>query len=180
LVTTGGEGGTSSITISGTTYSAIGGKAPVLGNNGDWFGANGGSGGGGGIQSSDNKSYSGAGGSDGSDGSGAVSNGQADDFYRGGEGQGSTTRAFADAGGILYAGGGGGCYRSVGTTTGYPGAGGAGGGGKGGYAWKYQAVAGTPNTGGGAGSAVAEAQGDYTWRSVKGGSGVVIIRWAEQ
>ncbi|MDF2950777.1 MAG: hypothetical protein K0S18_360 [Anaerocolumna sp.] len=70
-------------------------------------------------------------------------------------GQGTTTRAFATAGATLYAGGG----------AGISGNGGAGGGGNPG-------VSGTPNTGGGGG-------GNYN-TTASGGSGIVIVRWAEQ
>jgi hypothetical protein len=184
-VATGGTGGTSSVVINGSTYSAAGGNAPTLGNNGDAFGASGGSGGGGGGMSGTNVTFvCGVGGSDGSAGTGATYNGTpyggTPSYAAGGAGQGATTRAFSEAGNTLYAGGGGGGYAPAGGTVGGPGAGGAGGGGRGSCMWQSQGVVGTPNTGGGAGSAGQEYQGDYSWRSVKGGSGVVIIRWAAQ
>ena len=88
------------------------------------------------------------------------------------EGQGTTTRAFGETGGTLYAGGGGGsgCATSTddhpGTTPGK--AGGSGGGGKGGT-WGEAGKNGTANTGGGGG-------GSYNLKAGDGGSGIVIIR----
>ena len=98
----------------------------------------GGSGGGGYGGNSNSGTRGGAGGSDGSNGANAA--GRA-----GGTGQGSTTRAFAEPDGDLFAGGGGG------SGYGYGGAGGAGGGGNGGRANGGVATAGSPNTGGGGG-----------------------------
>ncbi len=93
------------------------------------------------------------GGSDGSDGGGTS----------GGDGQGSTTREFAEENGDLYAGGGGGIW-------GY--AGGAGGGGRGAVGANQSGGKGgngTANTGGGGG-------GSYKNTAGTGGSGIVIIR----
>ena len=146
-------GGNTSITIAGNVYEASGGtaeseevilKTMVMGTHG-------GSGGGAGAASMNGSGY--AGGSDGSDGK-ADSYG---DVY-GGTGQGSTTRAFGENNGTLYAGGGGGGGR------GGSGAGGAGGGGAGGN------NNGTANTGGGGGGASGKSTGS-------GGSGIVIVRW---
>lgn len=125
------RGGTSSF---GTLLSANGGYCGTEQSLSQ--AASGGSGGGGGFTS-------GTGGSGGYDGSGGIGS-------RGynGQGQGTTTREFAEDGKTLYAGGGGGAPN---------GTGGAGGGGA-------VAKAGTTNTGGGGGS------------GANGGSGIVIIR----
>lgn len=176
----GGKGGTSSVTIGGTTYSAEGGNAPKLGNMGDRKGASGGSGGGGGGQSSTYKnSKGGDGGSDGSAGVAFVYHpGQPYPDSEGGAGQGTTTRAFAEAGNTLYAGGGGGGLAKAGG-SGTSGSGGAGGGGRGSLEQEYLGSGGTPNTGGGAGCA--GNVNNFTPPNVtNGGSGVVIIRWGEQ
>lgn len=143
------DGGASSITIGGSTYSANGGKCSTY----NAAGGDGGSGGGGG---GDNKPADG--GTDGSNGGNGL------DLYsqvmeNGGKGQGTTTRAFGESTGVLYANGGG-----------------AGGG--------YNANTGrsitqsdtggdTPNTGnGGKGGGYREAGGTATG----GGSGIIIIR----
>lgn len=125
-------------------------------------GAAGGSGGGG----AGNKN-GGAGGSNGGNGSRGTNPGSS---AYGGTGQGTTTRAFAEESGTLYAGGGGGGGDDAG------GAGGAGGGGAGGNGvsnTRYGA-AGTANTGGGGGGG-----GEYGRPSTQGngGSGIMIIRW---
>lgn len=89
-------------------------------------------------------------------------------------GQGTTTRAFKEASGTLFSGGGGGGYASNGSSD-YAGLGGEGGGGKGATQATYApAFNGTPNTGGGGGGAA----GIYGSRSAgSGGSGIVIVRW---
>ena len=125
-------------------------------------GAAGGSGGGGAGNNN-----GGAGGSNGGNGSRGTNPGS--NAY-GGTGQGTTTRAFAEESGTLYAGGGGGGGDDAG------GAGGAGGGGAGGNGvsnTRYGA-AGTANTGGGGGGG-----GEYGHPSTQGngGSGIIIIRW---
>lgn len=125
-------------------------------------GADGGSGGGG----AGNKN-GGAGGSNGGNGSRGTNPGSS---AYGGTGQGTTTRAFAEKSGTLYAGGGGGGGDDAG------GAGGAGGGGAGGNGvsnTRYGA-AGTANTGGGGGGG-----GEYGSPSTQGngGSGIIIVRW---
>ena len=139
------DGGTSSF---GDYVIALGGITA-----GRLSGANGGSGGGG-----TNTDYGDGlrGGSDGADGY--------DGYYDGGKGQGTTTRAFEETDGELFAGGGGG-------GGGYGGAGGAGGGGTG--AGNSKASDGTPNTGGGGGGTLST---DYR-NCGKGGSGIVIVRW---
>ena len=84
------------------------------------------------------------------------------------KGQGTTTRAFGESTGTLYAGGGGGGSMDVTVATG-----GAGGGGNGG-ASSTMATSATPNTGGGGGGS--------KWYSTSGagGSGIVIVRWKAQ
>ena len=143
------DGGATSIAIGSSTYSADGGKCSTY----NAIGGNGGSGGGGGGYQT-----SGNGGADGYDG------GQGTTAYNtqagaGGTGQGSTTRAFGDTNGVLYAtgGGAGGGYN---TNTGASMPQGSGGGNN-------------PNTGdGGKGGGNKEAGGIAT----AGGSGVIIIR----
>lgn len=89
-------------------------------------------------------------------------------------GQGTTTRAFKEASGTLFSGGGGGGYASNGSSD-YAGLGGEGGGGKGATQATYApAFNGTPNTGGGGGGA-AGINGSRSAGS--GGSGIVIVRW---
>lgn len=126
--------------------SSAGGKAN---GSGRYDGAPGGSGGG--------ASDSGKGGSDGSDG-GSTS------YGTGGAGQGTTTRAFSEPDGVLYAGGG--------TSGGVNTKGGDGGGGKG--STTATAYAGTPNTGGGSGGNVSKSSNAS---GGGGGSGIIIIRW---
>lgn len=91
----------------------------------------------------------------------------------GGAGQGTTTRAFGESNGTLYAGGGGGSWSPSGH-TGAVGQGGAGGGGRGrnnDNSGNIDGTNGTPNTGGGSGGfSGAKVNG-------QGGSGIVIVRW---
>ena len=145
-------GGASSITIAQNVYQALGGTAETTGLREENCGSNGGSGGGAGGGTSLDAEGS-AGGSNGNDGSDGRSK-----LNKGGLGQGTTTRAFAENNGTLYAGGGGG------GGAGGSGAGGAGGGGAGGN------NNGTANTGGGGGGASGKSAGS-------GGSGIVIVRW---
>ena len=96
------------------------------------------------------------GGNDGNNGEGST----------GGYGQHSTTRAFGDPNGTLYAGGGGG-YKSQG---------GEGGGGNGTtMTSSARGTAGSPNTGGGGGGSYRTSGGMAPVAS--GGSGIVIVRW---
>lgn len=103
-----------------------------------------------------------------------------------GDAQGTTTRAFGESNGTLYAGGGGGGSKSVGGRADgyeqYIGHGGAGGGGDGSYTYKpsysqpnqvHRAVSGTPNTGGGGGGSY----NSNTDTTGAGGSGIAIVRW---
>ena len=109
-------------------------------------------------------------------------------------GQGTTTRAWGESTGTLYAGGGGGgaafAMNNNPSTGGWSSyywkgaSGGAGGGGNGGDYNNYAqtATAGTPNTGsgGGGGGARAYSSYGYAYDSGAGGSGLVIVRWAAQ
>jgi hypothetical protein len=135
----------------------------------------------------------GNGGSDGANGGGAMyANGTIYTTSGVPTGQGFTTRAFKEAGGSLYAGGGGGFgqyydYSSSGGSSSYKaggGAGGAGGGGAGGFLdpdnYARRPVDGTPNTGGGAGGFQFNNSQNTTSYDVRGGSGIVIVRWKEQ
>ena len=160
-VVTGNTGNTGGTTSFGSVLSAEGGKGGEENRSGSADGGAGGSGGGGAAGTGSYAVY-GKGGSDGSDGYGTAKIGTG--FY-GGTGQGTTTRAFGEADGTLYAGGGG-AYN--GSSAGGAGAGGDGGGGKG-------RVAGTANTGGGGGG-----NGEYTnnkGSAGAGGSGICIVRW---
>ncbi len=136
-----GNGGSTYVSHSGTNLIYSSG-----GNGGNYSAAgNGGSGGG---------SPRANGGSNGSNGN----------LYSGtaGKGQGSTTRAFGESSGTLYAGGGGG---------GDGGSGGAGGGGNGSPGYSDPDY-GSDGTGGGGGG------GSNNWYSgAPGGSGICIIRW---
>jgi hypothetical protein len=167
-----GYGGTasqgSSTTATGgggfaTNYSAAGG----YGGNYSTSGGPGGSGGGGGHYSWRNPPGGGAGGSNGS-------NGGSNAEFTGGTGQGTTTRAFADASLTLYAGGGGGGGGNWDGGSGVGGAAGAGGGGAGSNAGGG-GNAGSTNTGGGAGAPGGNNGGSTTGPS--GGSGIAIIRY---
>lgn len=143
--TNGKVGGNSSIQGTPFTLTANGGQVTT---SSLYAGGNGGSGGGGGGSSG------GKGGSNGGNGAGALGG-------TGGTGQGTTTRAFGEEDGVLYAGGGGGAAN---------GTGGEGGGGTGGIAGRA-GTAGTANTGSGGGG-----NGQST-TSGAGGSGIVIVRW---
>lgn len=142
---------------------------------GGWYGANGGDGGGaggsgGGVPGSTANTWAkragGAGGSDGSDGL------TTNEIYTAvGKGQGTTTRAFGDADGELYAGGGGGGGTWGASSSGPGGAGGAGGGGNG-NKFRMDGLPGETNTGGGGGGGGGHNAGGA------GGSGIVILRSA--
>lgn len=130
----GSSGGTTIVTVNGSTYSASGGAAGGA----PWFnGSNtvcgsGGSGGSGGGSASSGGFAGGSGGSDGGNGSSGKSN----VFPTGsvGSGQGTTTRAFGESSGELYSyggSGGGGTPPVVGTLAANTGHGGQGSGGSG-------------------------------------------------
>lgn len=93
-------------------------------------------------------------------------------YFDAGAGQGRTTRAFGEANGTLYAGGGGGGTGSNG--AGY-GAGGAGGGGTGG-AWFSNGGNASANTGGGGGGAGGTSNNTTHTSGGNGGSGLILIR----
>lgn len=109
--------------------------------------------------------YPGSGGSDGSDGGNARSSGGAAQSFTGASGQGTTTRAFGQSNGTLYAGGGAGAHHSHSDNydADHGAVGGAGGGGD-------PDTNGTPNTGGGAG-------GGRYGSGRTGGSGICLVRW---
>ena len=168
---TGGNGGTTSIVINGSTYSSAGGEGGI-GYSGDGEGGSGG-----GSQGAYTGSYrsGGAGGYDGSDGY-SVYYGS----YTGCAGQGTTTRKFGEAGNTLFSGGGGGGAVSGSTQ----GAGGAGGGGNGGYYTGsgssqvvIAAASGGSNTGGGGGGGGGSYYYVPSTAGAAGGSGIAIIRW---
>lgn len=148
-------GGATSIVRNGTVLlSTLGGKGSGNGS-GTSEGGSGGSGGGeGGVA---NSGFNG-----GSNGSNA---------QYGGRGQGSTTRAFGEPSGTLYAGGGGGGAYSGGQ-IGYGGAGGGGNGGT--YAGYNSASNGGANTGGGAGGKGRNTNNPGS--GMTGGSGIALIR----
>lgn len=140
-------------------------------------GAPGGSGGGGGGVADSDKSGFGVPG--GSNGSTPYNNIQGYRPNGSGLGQGTTTRAFGDSNGTLYAGGGAGGNGDAYYQPNYIPPGGAGGGGNGGYAEKstgpyHGGTAGTANTGGGGGGGFGERSG---YSGAVGGSGIVIVRW---
>ncbi len=176
-----GAGGTVTQTYYGNTggASSFGGAIAVaLGGEGSSMttGGNGGSGGGAGTTNTSTGVTSGGnGGSDGSNGS------NSNPGTAPGTGQGTTTRAFGEATGTLYAGGGGGAdyaYSTLSATAGQGGANGGGNGGALGINTIYAAsTPGTPNTGGGAGGPIGQA--GYLAGEI-GGSGIVIIKWDEQ
>ena len=179
-------GGSTSIQASTFSNNAQGGKSTnsnTSGTDSAGEGTDGGSGGGAKATSGNEAGHTG--GSDGADGE---SNNIMGTITTGGVGQGTTTRAFEDPSGTLYAGGGGGGNVTSSSRVTGSSAGGEGGGGNGGT---YNApdggtvynisTAGTPNTGGGGGggavmnSATSNAPADA--RPKDGGSGIVIVRW---
>lgn len=173
----GGTAGTGGTTSFGSLVSATGGTSDTS------SGGDGGSGGGSSMAAGHNANYFGlTGGSNGGNG-GGLTDTSANKYKYAGIGQGTTTRAFGESSGTLYAGGGGGNNYS--TYVGY--AGGSGGGGKGaGTSYtdsskRVPAVAGTANTGGGGGGGTFSQDGEgddcYTQNGAAGGSGICIVRW---
>ena len=172
----GGEGGTTSI----NEVSAEGGKSSNRYSGQLSGGGYGGSGGGSGYP---NKTYSHGGGNGGSDGS----NGGGYNVV--GVGQKTTTRAFGEPDGELFAGGGGaGDVATTNASLSYTnGTGGEGGGGDGAFSGQTPfsgstptatpAVAGVENTGGGGGGGCYGSKQGY-WYGAAGGSGVILIRFA--
>lgn len=166
-----GRGGVGGTTSFGTVVSANGGGSGSC----RAMGGSGGSGGGGyssGYYNSNTQKNSrgGAGGSDGGDG--GYGNTYSGGYTSYGRGQGATTRAFGEASGTLYAGGGGAGGSGPNAYGSYDGAGGAGGGANGyGYGVKPAAA----NTGGGGGGS-GRPEMDYQHPGGSGGTGIVIIR----
>lgn len=112
------------------------------------------------------------GGSDGNNGSATA---QSDRY---GLGQGSTTKAFGEANGTIYAGGGGsGAIGGKSGSTATGGNGGNGGGGNGGNSYRDSGIgtAGATNTGGGGGGGGSNTSGSRQ-NGGNGGSGIAIIR----
>lgn len=153
----GGTGGYGSSWLPGTTY----------GN-----GGSGGSGGGSSFWAVGDYPGTGVGGSDGSSG---TSNRIASGTLPGGSGQGTTTRAFGEPDGELFAGGGGGgCGDSHISST--PNGGAGGGGNGGGSNNSRDATPGQENTGGGGGGVFYYSSNILRY-SGAGGSGVILIRF---
>ena len=192
---TAGNGGNSSFgSISGTVYGGGGGGANAVN------GANGGSGGGSGAGSgtysggtgTSGQGYAGTGNTiktvpySGGSGGGATTAGNAATSSVGGAGGTGYYSAFTDAAGALlsvgqlssghyyFAGGGGGSINYVGYTGG---AGGLGGGGNGISGGTGGGGNGAPNTGGGGGG-TGDNGDSGTYYGGKGGSGIVIVRYA--
>lgn len=109
---------------------------------------------------------------------GFVGGSDGDDGEEGGVGQGTTTRAFGETDGELYAGGGGGggVRHSSSDDLTEPGAGGEGGGGTGGT-YNSDGASGLDNTGGGGGGGGCDYANKKYYKGGAGGSGIVIIRW---
>lgn len=170
-----GAGGASADTYHAGATTSVSGLISANGGGGTSAygpdGKDGGSGGGGGGCGAFG-GYAGAAGFDG--GNGGTGGNNNSYFHKGGKGQGSTTRAFGEASGTLYAGGGGG---GVTTKDGQI-PGGAGGGGAGGLGSVYSANGANASfgTGGGGGGGGAIKTTLYSTGGA-GGSGVVIIRW---
>lgn len=176
----GAAGGTSSL---GSLCSAAGGGAGSTAETTTKKGGDGGSGGG----TSDVLSYSTTsssstlGASDGADASNKLGANTLNSSKIG-KGQGTTTRAFGESSGTLYAGGGGAarCYGSkVVSTMIYVTKGGDGGGGNSGGSTltALNGSAGTANTGGGGGGGAAAYNGGQQYGSGgQGGAGIVIVR----
>ena len=141
-----GAAGTASTAFNQSAAGGIGGKGRSTGGNGGSGGA----------------AWNKPGASDGASGVGWTSGDNNQYKWRGGTGQGTTTREFGESDGTLYSGGGG---SHSGT------AGGDGGGGKGGTGSHNAGYDGTVNTGGGGGGGYGK-----TGAAGKGGSGIIIIR----
>lgn len=174
-------------------YSVNGGEASMPNSDSFVLPGNGGSGGAfGGSFSDSTRKYNNLrpfdGGKGGSDGS-SVTDHVATDHKLKSNGQGTTTREFGEPDGTLYAGGGGGVgegtYSWSHMSNPKPGPGGAGGGGQGGRTMGYNDTLepitmsqdGSPNTGGGAGEPTLYYDGYNHQGSLKGGSGICVVRW---
>lgn len=179
--TDGSQSAFGSYTANGGQGGASYGKRNSL--SGRKGGGSGGSGGGGGSSkvSSSTTHDGGAGGTNGGAGGDTTpASSTASVLYKGGAGQGSTTKAFGN--GTAYAGGGGGgCFNYSNDANYRGGVGGNYGGGTGGYrtggttADAVAATGGTANSGGGGGGTEDSSQ-SVARPSGAGGSGVVIVR----
>lgn len=180
-------GGTGGTTSAGSLCSAGGGTGGTGGKEGVGYsessgvrgGGSGGSGGGGmgnSNRAAVNDNRGGKGGYDGSNGQdGSEATETSSPQYRGGTGQGSTTRKWGASGETVYSGGGsGGTRYTAEPGMDSPGAGG----GKGGDA-KTAGGNGSANTGGGGGGAGSYGSGTTSggYNGGAGGSGICIIRW---
>lgn len=169
----GAEGVDGEASAFGTNITVSGGKAGVNVSGSGTKPTNGGNGGSGGGAGVINDLGYGAGGSDGANGENSNMSG-----YRGGTGQGFTTREFNEEAGKLYSGGGGGGRFSREREP-VISAGGTGGGGAGGYynnsTNNKAASAGGANTGGGGGGGATAGAGSYI-PGASGGSGIVCFR----
>lgn len=174
----GSSGGTTEIAGGDLRYTAAGGSPGSLIGTKGCAGGDGGSGGGGESVYGYLKSYRGPlGGQDGGnsralDGSEMTQEADGSAFF--GHGQGTTTRAFGEADGACY-GGGGGCGVSQAYSSEHYRSGGDGGGGYGG-SFSDSGGSGAANTGGGGGGC---GQGATYSHGGAGGSGIVIIRRAK-
>ena len=145
-----GDGGASSAFSKSVEGGKAGGRLAKAA-----YGGNGGSGGGAGCAKLGSADLAGVvGGSNGT-------NGGSNNYWAGGTGQGTTTRAFGEESGTLFSGGGGG----------YCGTAGAGGGGNSATATNTNGVSGTANTGGGGGAG----KGNNVFGG-SGGSGIIMMR----
>ena len=164
------KGSTSSVTRSGAELCSAAG-----GNQEDGKGGSGGASGAG-YASREDGPYWPAGNAGSNGGDGTSTHASRDP----GKGQGTTTRAWGNSSGTLYAGGGGGggAYKNE-TAS----AGGAGGGGRGGDAGPYYTYPGNPgsagsaNTGGGGGSGGHGGKSNNHGSGGAGGSGIVLIKF---
>ena len=164
-------GGTTSCSINGVTVTAKGGYGGGYYSGGYRGYAFGGDGGSAGASRPTSSGITCPGASDGNNEDGPR-NASGSHMGVNAYGQGSTTRAFGESSGTLYAGGGGaGCYK-------LNSAGGSGGGGRGANCESViYAVAGSFGTGGGGGGGVA-GHGKYSALGPgNGGSGICIVRW---
>ena len=178
-----GDGGNTSVSRSGavlcTAAGGTGGDSTT--NLTTRGGGSGGSGGGAGGERETNPSWR-EGGNGGSDGSDGGDNGAGGVGIGGGRGQGTTTRAFGESGGTLYAGGGGGGGGGQSSGSSWSpagGAAGAGGGGKGGNGARQAEDGGngSANTGGGGGGGGASSRDSSdVGLGGLGGSRIVLIR----
>ena len=135
-------------------------------------GGSGGSGGGSSFWNAGDYRGTGAGGSDGSSG---TSNRISTGTIPGGTGQGTTTRAFGEPDGELFAGGGGGGHGDSSIIS-TPNGGAGGGGNGGGTNNSHDATSGQENTGGGGGGVFYYSSNVLRY-SGAGGSGVILIRF---